>query len=92
MAAVGRTRAGTRLTADYKRRLQAEAEAGFDVSELVARPVGRPSLSGREGQSHRFDLRVDDQTYQAVQQLARRQKRRVSDVVRDAIKRYLEGS
>ena len=99
MAAVNRpgtervtTKAGTPLDPDYERRLADEAEAGFDPATLVRRHAGRPSLSGRAGHSKRVDLRVDDQTYEAIQRIAQRGNRRVSDVVRDAINRYLEAS
>jgi hypothetical protein len=86
------TKAGNRLDPDYERRLAAEAEAGFDPATLTRRHAGRPSLSGRAGHSKRVDLRVDDQTYEAIQRIADRDDRRVSDVVRDAINRYLEAS
>jgi predicted transcriptional regulator len=49
-------------------------------------------LSGRAGTSHRVDLRVDDETYEAIRELADRDQRKVSDVVRDAIRRYLDAS
>jgi hypothetical protein len=68
MAAVGRpgdepavTTAGTRLDADYERRLAAEAEAGFEPATLIRCQVGRPSPSGRAGHFKQVDLRVDDQ-------------------------------
>jgi predicted transcriptional regulator len=38
------------------------------------------------------DLRVDDETYQAIRGIADQGNRKVSDVVRDAIRRYLEAS
>jgi hypothetical protein len=50
------------------------------------------SLSGCSGHSKRVDLRVDDQTYEAIQRIAEKDHRRVSDVVRTAISRYLEAS
>ncbi len=86
------TKAGSRLDPDYERRLTEEAEAGFDPATLTRRHAGRPSLSGRAGHSRRVDLRVDDETYGAIQRIAERDHRRVSDVVRDAINRYLEAS
>jgi len=36
--------------------------------------------------------RLDDDTYESVRRLAERQHRKISDVVRDAINRYLEAS
>ena len=87
------TKAGTRLDPDYEQRLAADqAEAGFDPATLTRRHRGRPSLSGRAGHSKRVDLRVDDQTYEAIQRIADQNNRKVSDVVRDAINRYLEAS
>jgi hypothetical protein len=86
------TKAGTRAEPDYERRLAEEAEAGFDPATLSRRHAGRPSLSGRAGHSKRVDLRVDDETYEAIRRIADRNNRRVSDVVRDAINRYLEAS
>ncbi len=86
------TKAGTDLNADVEARLTAEAEAGFDSAALTRRHVGRPSLSGRAGHSNRVDLRVDDETYQAIRRLADKGNRNVSDVVRDAIRRFLEAS
>ncbi|MGI8651923.1 MAG: ribbon-helix-helix domain-containing protein [Geodermatophilaceae bacterium] len=84
------TKAGTDLNANVEARLAAEAEAGFDSAALTRRHAGRPSLSGRAGHSNRVDLRVDDETYQAIRRLADKGNRNVSDVVRDAIRRFLE--
>ena len=89
MAAVGKSRASTSLTPEYERELQREAEAGFDPATLQRRRPGRPSLSGRAGRSRRLDVRVDDDTLNALQKLARSQDRPVSDIVRDALDRYL---
>jgi len=86
------TKAGTELNTDVEARLTAEAEAGFDSAGLARRHVGRPSLSGRAGHSNRVDLRVDDETYRAIRRLADKGNRNVSDVVRDAIRRFLEAS
>jgi hypothetical protein len=86
------SKAGTRLDAEYEKKLTSEAEAGFDPASLVRRRAGRPSLSGRAGHSNRVDLRVDDQTYEAIRRIAEQDHRRVSDVVREAIHRYLQAS
>jgi hypothetical protein len=48
------TAVGTRVTRAYDAQLAAEAVAGFDVTELIARPVGRPSLTGRVAVSTRL--------------------------------------
>jgi hypothetical protein len=84
------TKAGRALSAKDERRLAEEAEAGFDPAGLLIRGAGRPSVSGRRGASHRVDLRVDDETYTAIRELADRDERKVSDVVREAIRHYLD--
>ena len=86
------TKAGTKLTSEAETRLNEEAEAGFDPTTLSRRRAGRPSLSGRAGHSNRVDLRVDDETYEAIRRIAEQDNRRVSDVVRDAIRQFLEAS
>jgi hypothetical protein len=86
------TRAGTDLSGERERALAQEAEAGFDPAGLTRRRVGRPSLSGGPGHSSRLGLRLDDDTYQSIRRLAERQHRKISDVVREAINRYLEAS
>jgi len=80
------------LTDAKEQRLAEEAQAGFDPDTLVRRRAGRPSLSGRAGHSNRLDLRVDDTTYEAIRRIADRDHSKLSDVVRDAIRRYLEAS
>lgn len=86
------TKAGTTLDADAERRLTEEAEAGYHPASLTRRDAGRPSLSGRPGHSNRVDLRVGDQTYQAIRRIADQDHRNVSEVVRDAIRQSLEAS
>ena len=86
------SKAGTRLDPGYEQGLAAAAEAGFDPASLEQRRAGRPSLSGRAGHSNRVDLRVDDQTYEAIRRIAEKDHRKVSDVVREAIHRYLQAS
>jgi Ribbon-helix-helix protein, copG family len=80
------------LTREYEEALAKEAEAGFDPSTLAARRPGRPSLAGGQGHSSRLGVRLDDETYQTIRRLAERQHRKISDIVREAINRYLEAS
>ena len=86
------TKSGATLSGDAERALLEEAEAGFDTETLVRRHAGRPSLSGRAGHSSRVDLRVDDQTYQAIHRIADQEHRNVSDIVRDAIRHYIDAN
>jgi hypothetical protein len=99
MAAVNRgggrpltMKASGRLDSEVETQLAEEAEAGFDAAPLTRRHAGRPSLSGRAGHSNRVDLRVDDETYEAIHRIADQDNRKISDVVRDAIRRFLEAS
>jgi len=86
------SRAGTPLGGEYEDALAREAEDGFDSAELVRRRAGRPSLSGSPGHSTRLGVRLDEDTYQSIRQVAEHQHRKISDVVREAISRYLEAS
>ena len=86
------TKSGTELTKEVESRLAKEAEIGFEPATLTRRHAGRPSLSGRAGHSNRVGLRVDDETYQAIRKIADQDNRNVSDVVRDALRRYLEAA
>jgi len=86
------TRRGTPLGGEHEEALVHEAEEGFDPAQLVRRRAGRPSLSGSPGHSTRLGVRLDDDTYQSIRLLAEHQHRNISDVVREAINRYLEAS
>ena len=86
------TRAGAPLSGEYEEALAHEAEEGLDPVGLARRHAGRPSLSGRPGHSTRLGVRLDDDTYQSIRRLAEHQHRNISDVVREAINRYLEAS
>lgn len=86
------TRAGASLGGEHEEELAREAETGFDPASLIRRQAGRPSLSGGTGHSTRLGVRLDDETYQNVRRLAEHQHRKISDVIRDAINRYLAAS
>jgi hypothetical protein len=64
--------------------------------ELPALLAGRGPAAGRgtAGTGRRDRPRPRDQhdTYESIRRLAERQHRRISDVVREAINRYLEAS
>jgi hypothetical protein len=61
-----KTKAGATVGGGPEAALLKEAEEGFDPTSLERRDAGRPSLSGRGGHSNRVDVRVDDQTYEAI--------------------------
>ena len=86
------TRAGRPVGGEAEESQAREAEGGFDPAGLVRRRAGRPSLSGSPGHSTRLGVRLDEDTYQSIRRLAAHQHRKISDVVREAIDRYLEAS
>lgn len=50
---------------------------------------GRPSLSGRRGQSPRITFRVPDDLYRLTQERAEADEVTVAEVARTALERYL---
>lgn len=82
-----RTKSGAILTPEAEAALLAEAEAGYDPEKLLPRKVaGRPSLSAGGGTSHRINVRVEDEIYDVLQQVARDSGRRPSELVREVLR------
>ena len=82
----GRTKAGVELTDDVLDELAAEAEAGLDVAKLRRRP-GRPSMGS--GPAESFPVRLDPELRMAVDERAAAEQTTASDVIREALRRYL---
>lgn len=87
MARVRKTKSGAVLTSEAEEELADEAEAGYDIEVATPRKVGRPSL-GR-GVSPRLDLRIEPDLADALHERAEEEHRSVSEVARDALRRYL---
>ena len=85
----GRTKAGVELTDDVLERMAEEAEAGLDITKLKRRP-GRPSMGS--GPAETLPVRLDPALRQAVDDRAAAEKTTASDVVREALRRYLKVS
>jgi hypothetical protein len=85
----GRTRAGVELTDEVLERMAAEAEAGLDVTKLRRRP-GRPAMGS--GPADALPVRLDPELRHALDDRAAAEHRTASDVVREALRRYLEVS
>lgn len=85
----GRTRAGRELTPEVLEQLAREAEAGLDVSKLRPRP-GRPSMGS--GPAETLPVRLDPELRKAVDERAALDDTTASDVVREALRRYLQAS
>jgi hypothetical protein len=83
----GRSKTGAELTEDVLERLAAEAEAGLDVSKLRRRP-GRPPMGS--GPAETLPVRLDPELRRAVDDRAAADKKTASEVVREALRRYLK--
>ncbi len=79
-----RDRQGRRITTEY-------AERASEEALQVARP-GRPPLGATGQASPRVSFRVPEQTRRRAEHRARAEGRSVSDVAREALERYLEGT
>ncbi len=82
----GRTKAGVELTDDVLDELAEQAEAGLDVTNLRRRP-GRPSMGS--GPADSLPVRLDPELRRAVDERAAAEHTTASDVVREALRRYL---
>ena len=82
----GRTKAGVELTDDVLDELAAQADAGLDVTKLRRRP-GRPLMGS--GPAESFPVRLDPELRRAVDERAAAEHTTASDVVREALRRYL---
>lgn len=82
---------GTVLTPEVLDELAAEAERGYDVSKATIVPIGRPSLSD-SGESPRLNFRVPADLFEAAQLRADQEERSVSDLAREALRRFIDDS
>jgi hypothetical protein len=83
----GRSKAGAELTDDVLNRTAQEAEAGLDVSKLRRRP-GRPAMGS--GPADALPVRLDPELRRAVDERAAAEHTSSSEVVRNALRRYLK--
>ena len=86
-----KTKSGVTLTKSTVQRLAKEAEHGYDLSKATRERVrpGRPSLS--EGESPRISYRVAPSLFEAASRRAADEGRTLSEVAREALRRYLAG-
>jgi hypothetical protein len=85
----GRTKAGVELTDDVLERMADEAEAGLDITKLRRRP-GRPAMGS--GPADTLPVRLDPELRQALDDRAAADDSTASEVVREALRRYLKVS
>ena len=83
----GRSKTGIELTEEALAELAREAEAGLDVTKLKRRP-GRPAMGS--GPAEALPVRLDPELRSAVDKRAATDHTTASDVVREALRRYLE--
>ena len=85
----GRSKAGVELTDEVLERMAAEAEAGLEVTKLRRRP-GRPAMGS--GPAETLPVRLEPELRKAVEDRATADHTTASDVVRRALRRYVDAS
>ncbi len=86
----GKTRRGRLITDELVEELAQKAEEGFDVDEILRRRGGRPPMGS--GPAAVESVRLDPELSQALRHRAEEEGRTSSEVIRDALRRYLEAS
>lgn len=82
------TKTGKILTEGDIERLADEAEHGYDVEELKSRRRGRPMLGS--GPSEVVPVRLDPGLRQAVEARAEAEHTTTSEIIRVALRRFLD--
>jgi predicted transcriptional regulator len=86
----GRTRGGNPIDDELVERLSEKAEEGFDVDEVLRRRGGRPPMGTSAASVE--SVRLDPELRQALRDRAEREGRTNSELIRDALRRYLRAS
>lgn len=86
----GRTRSGAPITEELLEEWVAKAEEGFDVEEIVRRRGGRPPIGSAAASVE--SVRLGPELSEALHQRAKDEGRTNSDLIRDALRRYLQAS
>jgi hypothetical protein len=88
----GHTRAGRPITDIDVEALAAEAEAGYDVDELITRRPkrGRPALGSSPASVE--SVRLDPELRQELIDRARADATTTSEVIREALRRFLRAA
>jgi len=86
----GHTKSGTPITDDLIEELAREAEAGYDVDEIIARrgKRGRPRL-GTEPSTVE-SVRLDPELKERLLRRAEDEGVSASEIIRDALRQHLE--
>lgn len=88
----GHTRSGRPITDADVENLAAEAEAGYDVDELLARRPkrGRPSLGSAPATVE--SVRLDPELRRGLAERARTDGTTTSEIIREALRRFLDAA
>ena len=86
----GRTASGKPITDKLVKELAAKAEEGVDVDEILRRRGGRPAMGSSAALVE--SVRLDPELSQALRERAEEEGRTNSDLIRDALRRYLHAS
>ncbi len=86
----GRTRSGELITDELVDELAAKAEQGFDVEEILRRRGGRPLMGSAAAAVE--SVRLDPELSDALRERAEQDGTTSSDVIREALRRYLRAS
>lgn len=88
----GRTSDGRPITDVEVEVLAAEAEAGYDVDELIARRPrrGRPALGSAPASVE--SVRLDPELRQELAERARADGTTTSEIIREALRRFLRAT
>lgn len=82
--------AGKEITEEFAEELANEAERGYaDIDKWERVYRGRPSLGGGIGTSPRMSFRITPELSSALERKAAEKGKTVSEVVREAIARYV---
>ena len=88
----GHTKSGRAITDDDVEKLAAEAEAGYDADTLIARrnKRGRPTLG--TGPASVESARLDPELQRELLERARSEGTTTSELIREALRRYLHAA
>jgi hypothetical protein len=85
----GPSKAGVELTDDMLERMADEAEKGLDIAKVRRRP-GRPAMGSAPAES--FPVRLQPELRRALDERAAADDTPASEIVREALRRYLNVS
>ena len=83
----GKTASGVPITEELIEKLAREAEAGYDVDEILRRRRGRPPMGS--GPAKVESVRLDPELREALAERAENDREATSSVIRKALRQYL---